>query len=309
MRGQVNDSSGARQNGASGRIARVIRSRAAGLWTSAEAASAFRVGVSSIKRWTDDGELEAVKTPGRHRRYTLLALHRFASIRKIPVDLLPPLTGEMATKEVPLPADLTLFEALRSGDQTAVRQLIDPRAGSVAQRAAFFDRVVGDALREIGDRWQEGALSIDQEHRASYMIAEEIDRLRPVRRAEGPLAVLACPPGELHELPLRLVRLILEWSGWRTDFAGASLPWKDACPASHRDRADLLALSARSSDPFGVAEFDELVLKCREAGTRVVIGGGWARGGAGVLDDCVRFRTLRGFERWLRSEGKVESEG
>src|ERR1043166_9611056 len=41
------------------------------LWTSAEVARAFRVGVSSIKRWTDEGELESVRTPGGHRRYSL----------------------------------------------------------------------------------------------------------------------------------------------------------------------------------------------------------------------------------------------
>lgn len=308
MRDQVHSSKGEFSDYRPQRVARVIRPRAGDLWTSAEAASAFRVGVSSIKRWTDEGELESVKTPGKHRRYTLLALHRFASIRKLPVDLLPPLVGAVAAEEVPLPAEVTLFEALRRADAAAVRRLVDPRVHSIAQRAAFLDRVIGDAMREIGERWVSGELTIEQEHRASYMIAEEVDRLRPERPVGGKLAILACPPDELHELPLRLVRLVLEWSGWRTEFAGASLPWKEACQAAHRDRADLLALSARSPETFDASEFDDLVRHCNEAGTRVIVGGEWARGGSGAVDTYLRFRTLRGFERWLRTDGTVKRE-
>ena len=282
-------------------LSRIVQPRAGDLWTSAEAASAFRVGVSSIKRWTDEGELESVRTPGNHRRYTLIALHRFASIRKIPADLLPPLVGEVARAIVPLPAELTLFEAMRSGDAVAVRQLVEPRVKSVAQRAAFLDRVVGDALREIGERWESGDLTVEVEHRASYMIAEAIDLLRPAIATEGNVAVLACPPSEWHELPLRLVRLVLEWSGWRTEFDGASMPWKAACASAHRRQAKILALSARSPEAFEDGEFEELVQRCNEVGTQVIVGGEWARGGSGVVDTYLRFRTLRGFERWLRT--------
>src|SRR5437763_11312046 len=100
--------------------------RGADLWTSAEVAQAFRVGVSSIKRWTDEGELESIRTPGRHRRYTLPALFRFASIRSLPTDLLPPLEQTELFEEIPPPADITLYQALVDGDEEAVRRLVTP---------------------------------------------------------------------------------------------------------------------------------------------------------------------------------------
>lgn len=202
--------------------------------------------------------------------------------------------------EIPPPAELTLFEAMRTGDTLAVRRLVNPR-GTIAQRAAFLDRVVGDALREIGERWASGELSVDQEHRASYLIAEAVDRLRPEPRKDGKLAILACPPGEWHELPLRLVRLVLEWSGWRTDFSGASLPWRAAVEAAERSNASLVALSARSSGLLDDCGFEELLHRCHALGAQVVVGGEWARGGTGVVEGYLRFRTLRGFERWLRT--------
>src|SRR5690242_18621055 len=99
-------------------MALTLRPRGGRLWTSAEAARAFRVGVSSVKRWRDEPALESVRTPGGHRRYTLAALHRFASARRRPVDLLPPPDSPV---DLPKPPDTTLFEALVRGDAAAVR--------------------------------------------------------------------------------------------------------------------------------------------------------------------------------------------
>lgn len=279
------------------------------LWTSAEVARFFRVGVSSVKRWTDEGELEAIRTPGGHRRYTLTAIYRFASIRSLPVEGLPPMDESQQVVAIPPPADLTLFEALLSGNVEGVRRLVTPREESLAKRAAFLDRVVGDALRQIGEKWRDGKIGIDIEHRASHMVVEAVDRLRPSPRSTGPLALLACPPGELHDLPLRLVRLIFEWAGWRTEFAGAALPWPSARGAVERACPDVVAFSSRSSEEFQYLDFDRFVEFCNARGTTVAIGGEWARGGTGRIDKFERFRTLRGFERWLRNRGDFRHVG
>ena len=278
------------------------------LWTSAEVAHAFRVGVSSIKRWTDEGELEAVKTPGGHRRYTLPALYRFASIRSLSTSQLPPLDQAELFDDPPPPADVTLYEALAAGNVSAVRQLVTPHVERLAQKAAFLDRVVGESLREIGYRWERGELSVDQEHRASYIVTEALDRLRPAGaaakrsgKARERLAVLACPPGEWHELPLRLVRLVLEWSGWQTELVGAQVPWSAAMHSVTHSCPDLLAFSARHASFFEEDEFTYLVGHCAARGTQVVVGGEWARGGTGGVSGYLRFRTLRGFEKWLRA--------
>lgn len=272
------------------------------VWTSAEAAHAFRVGVSSIKRWTDEGELESIRTLGGHRRYTLPALFRFASIRSLPTDLLPPLEQTELFEEIPPPADITLYQALIDGDEEAVRRLVTPHVETLVQRASFLDRVVGDALHEIGDKWERGELSVEEEHRASHIVAEAIDRLRPRANRDGKLAVLACPPAEAHELPLRLVRLVFEWSGWRTELLGAELPWADACHAVDRAEPRIVAFSARSSEPFQHADFESLVDHCAERRTAVITGGRWARGGQAAERGYLRFRSLRGFEKWLRSQ-------
>jgi MerR family transcriptional regulator, light-induced transcriptional regulator len=278
-----------------------LRPRGGQLWSSAEVARVFRVGVSSVKRWTDEGELESVRTPGGHRRYTLAALHRFASIRRLPTDLLPPLDSPLAAA-LPPPADITLYEALARGDAEAVRRLVTPRVDSVTQRATFLDRVVGDALREIGWRWERHELDVEEEHRASRIVEDAVDRLRPPLSNDGPLAFLCCPPDEWHDLPLRLVRLVLEWNGWRTELAGASLPWLSCHHAVSRAAPAILGFSSRNGSFYEQRDFAQLVRYARERGTTVIVGGEWARGGASERRDYLRFRSLRGFERWLRGE-------
>jgi excisionase family DNA binding protein len=272
------------------------------LFTTADAARAFQVGVSSIKRWTDEGELESIRTPGGHRRYTSAALRRFASLRGLGTDRLPPPSSPDPDSES-APPNMSLYDALAAGDAEAARQLVTPRVESLPKRASFFDRVIGETLRELGERLRSGELQIDQGHRASQIIIEAIDRLRSGARRDGKLALLACPPDEQHDIPLRLVRLLLEWNGWRTALLGPSLPWAAARSAVEREKPALLAFTSRTGEAFSTADFDSLVEYCRERGTRVIVGGEWARGGSGGVEDYLRFRTLRGFERWLRDQG------
>jgi excisionase family DNA binding protein len=267
------------------------------LWTSAEAARALGVGVSSIKRWTDDGELVAVRTPGQHRRYTADALHRFAQAHGLPANLLPPQAEERPRKSRGgrLPS---LLEALRRGDEASVRRLVTPATNDLAARAAFLDTVIGDTLREIGQRWERGTWTVDEEHRASYLISEAVDRLRPPAvPAARPMALLACPPGELHDLPLRLVRLLLEWAGWRTEYAGADVPWDALQHAVETRSPRLVAFSARSGEPFRSEELAHFLALCRARDVEVIAGGEWCRGGSGRDDGFERFRTLRGYVR------------
>lgn len=157
------------------------------------------------------------------------------------------------------------------------------REGGLAALLAISDR-----LQQIGDRWECGEISVAEEHRQSHAIAEMLDMMRRPRE-DGPLCILACPPGEQHELALRMVRLVLEWRGWRTDFLGASTPWDALERAVEETRPGLVALSSRSAIELP-----------RPLPVPVVVGGAWARG---PWRGIPRFRSLIKFDRWLASRG------
>lgn len=279
------------------------------LWTSTDVAEALSVGVSSVKRWTEEGRLESTKTIGGHRRYDPEAIRRFADAKGLPTDKLPPSEPPPAASIADLSADeirLELLRVLKQGDGSEARKLIAYPIATIADRTAFLDRVLGEALRLIGDGWSEGTWSVEEEHRASYIVSEVLDGMRPPGERRIRRAVLAAPPGELHDLPLRMVRLVLEWSGWATEYYGADVPWTGLEYTVVRQRPDLLALTARTAEPFDEEEFENIVRECRIRGTRIALGGEWARGGVHHRETgYTRFRTLRGFEAWIRGFDRI----
>lgn len=277
-----------------------------GLWTSTEVADALSVGVSSVKRWTDEGRLPSARTLGGHRRYDPDAVRKFAEANRLPTEKLPPAVpsapdevGELSAEEI----RAELLRVLKSGDAEEARNLLGYAIATVADRAAFLDRVLGETMRLIGEGWSEGTWSVDEEHRASYIVSDVLDRMRPHGGRKTRRAVLAAPPNELHDLPLRMVRLVLEWSGWETDYYGADVPWSALEYAVVRSPPDLLALTARSAEPFEEKEFGLVVSECRARAIRIAVGGEWARGGVHRQTAFTRFRTLRGFEAWIRGWG------
>jgi cobalamin-dependent methionine synthase I len=80
-------------------------------------------------------------------------------------------------------------------------------------------------LRDVGDAWERGDLDVGQEHFASNLLRERLLALsRLWGRGGGPLAILACAPGERHDIGLIAFGLVLRSHGWRIVFLGADTP-------------------------------------------------------------------------------------
>ena len=80
-------------------------------------------------------------------------------------------------------------------------------------------------LRELGERWEHGEVSVAQEHFASNLVRGRLMALaRSWDRGAGPRALIACAEGELHDLPLLSFGLVLRGHGWRISYLGADTP-------------------------------------------------------------------------------------
>ena len=87
------------------------------------------------------------------------------------------------------------------------------------------EEIVAPALRLVGDRWQAGAECIAEEHLLSEVVLERLRTLLGDRRpAVRGTAVLACAPGERHELGLLSLAVLLQADGWLTVYLGADTP-------------------------------------------------------------------------------------
>src|SRR5918994_1291794 len=66
----------------------------------------------------------------------------------------------------------------------------------------------------------------------------------------GPRAIMAGPPAELHDLPLLIFGVVLNRSGWRIDYLGASTPVAELVDFALRTRPALVVLAATATDRF-----------------------------------------------------------
>jgi len=137
-----------------------------------------------------------------------------------------------------------LRQALDAFDEPAAQAVLD-RLLSDLSLAAVLRTVVLPYLTELGDRWERGTASIAQEHFASNVIRGRLAGLaRGWGNGHGPRAVLACPPGELHDLALMIFGIVLNRNGWRIDYLGMSTPVEELAQTVDARRPDLVVLAA-----------------------------------------------------------------
>ena len=83
--------------------------------------------------------------------------------------------------------------------------------------------------------WQGGTASVAMEHFASNVLRGRLAGLaRSWGSGHGPQALLACPPGELHDMALMVFGIVLNRNGWRIDYLGASTPVEELERAARR---------------------------------------------------------------------------
>ena len=130
---------------------------------------------------------------------------------------------------------------------------------------AVFDRLVSDLslttvlrdvvlpyLAELGERWERGTASVAQEHFATNVIRGRLAGLaRGWGNGHGPRAVLACPPGELHDLALMVFGIVLHRSGWRIDYLGMDTPVEELTRTVDERHPALVVVAATLPETLG----------------------------------------------------------
>jgi DNA-binding transcriptional MerR regulator len=140
--------------------------------------------------------------------------------------------------------------ALDDFDEGAAQSVLD-RVLSEFTLATTLRDVVVPYLHELGERWGRGEISIAQEHFASNVIRGRLAGLaRGWGTGQGPRAFVACPPDELHDLPLLIFGIVLNRSGWRVHNFGASTPIEELFQEAGRSRPELVVVAATTTDRF-----------------------------------------------------------
>jgi DNA-binding transcriptional MerR regulator len=195
---------------------------------------ARRVGVSAelLRAWERRyGLLEPVRSAGGFRLYTAEDAERVARMRRGLDEGLSAAEAAQAALQNARPSEglledaaSRLLAAIHDYDEAGVHALLDQSFAAFSLEAVLGDLIL-PTLTRVGLEWQEGTLAISQEHFASNLIRARLLSLgRTWGRGSGPLALLACAPGEQHDIGLLSFGLVLRSYGWRIIFLGADTP-------------------------------------------------------------------------------------
>ena len=137
-----------------------------------------------------------------------------------------------------------LRQALDAFDEPAAQAVLDRLVSDLSLTTVLRD-VVLPYLTELGERWESGTASVAQEHFATNVIRGRLAGLaRGWGNGHGPRAVLACPPGELHDLALMVFGIVLNRNGWRIEYLGMNTPVEELTRTVDARHPDLVVLAA-----------------------------------------------------------------
>jgi MerR family transcriptional regulator, light-induced transcriptional regulator len=147
-----------------------------------------------------------------------------------------------------------LGRALAEMDEPGAQAVLDRLLTDFTVESVLRD-VLMPYLHDLGERWEQGAVSVAQEHFASHVVRGRLSGLaRGWGSGRGPHALLACPPGELHEIALLAFGIVLNRNGWRVRYLGADTPMADLIQVASETRPTLVVLSATTSERFAAVE-------------------------------------------------------
>jgi MerR family transcriptional regulator, light-induced transcriptional regulator len=222
-----------------------------------------RVGVSPelLRAWERRyGLLSPARSAGGLRLYSPADVERVTLMQQhLAQGIAAAEAAELAVREaVDEEAARTAFrpEAIRDELAAALDAFDEPRAQAILDRLlalatveTLLSEVIVPYLQQLGERWERGEASVAQEHFASGVLRGRLLGLaRGWGLGLGPAAVLACLPGEQHDLGLIAFGLALRSRGWRIVYLGPDSPIDTIAEASRRLEPSLVVLNAVSRE-------------------------------------------------------------
>lgn len=141
----------------------------------------------------------------------------------------------------------------------AMVHAFDPTAQDVLDEAitalglgGALQQVVLPYLVTLGTQWADGSASVAQEHFASHVIRQRVaaELIPPATPHAWPTVVLACPPGERHDIGLLAFAALLARDGWAVRYLGADTPLPSLAASCRSLSPDLVVLAATRETLF-----------------------------------------------------------
>ncbi len=285
--------------------------------STAEVANLFSVTETTVKRWADEGRLLCQKTPGGHRKFGMKDVIQFAEeFGFSPTGILSFSETDEVSRKLELAVLRRDFNLMA---QSFVEKALTPQQTDLYEFLSYlyqhhisltdiYDSVIRPGMKQIGELWQEGKISVAHEHQAAAETINAIIRLQSelrVRKTTTLSALCACPEDEQHDIGLRCIASVLRVEGWTVHYLGSRTPMEAIGELCKELQPSLVCLSTMM-EVNAKAMIDELgklrrILHARKA--KLVFGGGAMQedGSPWIAEDKV-IQTSAGLLEYVHRE-------
>ncbi len=245
-----------------------------------QVARAIGVSESSLKRWVDQGLIQAVRTAGGHRKLPLEDVLRFLRERDHPI---------VAPEVLQLPAvspqselglhrgSERLYDALITGNEELARQVVFDLYLAKHSVSAICDHVFATAFQAIGEKWSCHEVDVYQERRGCEIALHLLYELRRSLPQPDPsfLAIGGTMHGDLYAIPATMAEVVLRDAGWQASSLGTSLPTESLVKAIEDSDAQLfwLSISHIADETTFVRDFGVVSDAASQRGMALAVGG------------------------------------
>ncbi len=213
------------------------------------AAAAAELGVhyQTAYRWVRSGRLPAVVVAGKYE-IDVADLRRLRDERS---SARPP--GPPGRARLDRQAEV-MAEALVAGDEARARKIAVGLADEGTPVLQLIESVLVPPLRQIGQDWHAGRISIWVEHRASAIVERILADLSPNPRGRRRGSVMvAAVAGDRHSLPTVMATVVLRDRNWQVHHLGADMPPDSLVDFARTHGIDAAVLSSTNADTLDLA--------------------------------------------------------
>jgi diguanylate cyclase (GGDEF)-like protein len=163
-------------------------------------------------------------------------------------------------------------DALAVADAGSAGRVARQALGEGMGVAGLYQRVIAPAMWRIGELWEQGTISVADEHLATALTHQAMasiygpslgHKVKPGR------ILMAAVEGEQHALGLRMAADVIELAGYETIYLGADVPTADLLQAVAARSPDLVGLSATM--PSSIHALDRAIAEIRRVNPDLIV--------------------------------------
>lgn len=244
-----------------------------------EAALALGVGVSTVKRWVDEGILPAHRTGGGHRKLLRADVMAVVREKSLPRGDLTGLLVKQKAKTTPEALRPLLLRGVLEGNSEQVRGVLRRAYQAGFPLETLADELIAPVMQLVGHEWETNRIDVWEEHRGTQVCATAVHELlaerAPRADSQRPIALGGGPEGDPYHLASLLAQLALVDAGWDAVNLGPNTPFQSFTNAVRDLRPRLVWISVSyvvEAERF-VREYKSFQHQASLQGVAIALGG------------------------------------